>query len=56
MSLTTAQKLEGECWCHISPPCEWCQSLTEDELEALVAGGRKALEELLDSKLEAEGP
>lgn len=55
MSMTTEQKLEGECHYHISPPCEWCLSLTEDEADAFTSGGREAVMELLDAKLESEG-
>lgn len=37
--------LDG-CSCHISPPCDFCISLTEAEYEAYLAGGVDAVERL----------
>lgn len=37
------EKRRGECSCHISPPCEWCISLTGDEVDAYWNGGMAAL-------------
>lgn len=42
--------LEGECNCHVSPPCNWCLLLNEDECDAFANGGRKALWELIEKR------
>lgn len=31
------------CTCHISPPCNWCTSLTEEEAELFAQGGEAAV-------------
>lgn len=33
----------SECTCHISPPCNFCISLDEDEIDAYLSGGRHGL-------------
>lgn len=45
--------LDG-CSCHISPPCSFCTSLTEEEVEALNTGGMKELNLLRRQFREAE--
>lgn len=33
-----------ECSCHLHPPCNWCMSLTEEEVELFLAEGAEAVE------------
>ena len=41
---------EWDCRCHISPPCDFCVDLTEDEVDALSAGGKEGLEAYWSAK------
>jgi hypothetical protein len=43
--------IDGECRCHISPPCNWCLSLDEDELGGSQHEIRKIAEEKIDKLL-----
>jgi hypothetical protein len=38
--------MSDECTCHISPPCNFCVSLTEEEVDAYASGGADAVHEL----------
>ena len=44
--MTQVEKENGECSCHINPPCSFCVSLTEEEADAFSDGGMKALRKL----------
>lgn len=35
--------MSDECTCHISPPCDFCTSLTEEEVGAYASGGIHAV-------------
>ena len=35
--------VEGECTCHIAPPCSFCTSMTEEEANIFASGGLDAL-------------
>jgi len=37
---------ERGCSCHLSAPCSWCESLTEEEASAVWNGGMDALRAL----------
>ena len=41
---------EGDCSCHIMPPCGWCVSLTEEESNIMGNDGREALERFWKEK------
>lgn len=38
------------CRCHVSPPCEFCLSLDEEEADAMANGGPSALRELWNKR------
>ena len=40
-----------ECTCHISPPCGFCTSLTEEEVDVFIERGARAV---LDMRRERE--
>jgi len=46
------QVRRGECSCHLSPPCNWCILLDEDEAEAYFSGGRVELDLVLNAKVD----
>lgn len=41
-----------ECTCHISPPCAFCTSLSEEEVDIYESGGSKAVAEFRARPLE----
>ena len=44
--MSTAREMYEDgycCSCHISPPCSFCESMDEEESDALWAGGMPAL-------------
>lgn len=42
--------MPDECTCHISPPCEFCVNLTEEEYDIYSDGGLSALREFRDNQ------
>ncbi len=44
---------DGECSCHSHPPCDFCVSLSETEVDVFANGGLDALSAFWD-KLEAD--
>jgi hypothetical protein len=43
--------INGECSCHLSPPCTWCTELSEEEADIYGADGRNALIQHLETNL-----
>jgi len=52
--LTQEEKRQGYCTCFNSPSCEWCISLSEEEVDAFSNGGRDGLERYWDKLEERE--
>lgn len=42
--------MSDECTCHISPPCNFCVSLTDEEVDAYAHGGAHAVMALRKEK------